>query len=136
MQSCESPPTRSPSARARARAGARTHCLLQAKIANPIDLSQTGRQDGRHVLILARLLPAYLTDLRLATSQKRMAERKFIEFLERLLVVITSPKGRKAFADLKISPGGLFAEVNPAQLPKMQAFLGKRLSRTLFPLRL
>ncbi len=105
--------------------------MLQAKIANLTDLRQTGRQDGRHVLILARLLPAYLEDLRRATSEGRMTERKFIEFLERLLSVLTSPKGRKAFADLKISPNGLFAELNCANLPKVQAFLGKRLSRAL-----
>ncbi len=32
--------------------------LLKAKIANLADLPQAGRQDSRHVLILARLLPA------------------------------------------------------------------------------
>ena len=46
--------------------------LLRAKVANLVDLKQTGRQDGRHVLILERVLPAYLGDLRVSAREGRM----------------------------------------------------------------
>jgi len=105
--------------------------LLQAKVASFIDLNQTGRQDARHVLLLARLMPAYLEDLRLAAAEGRMTERKLIDLLERLLAVVTTRNGRKAFAELRIDAHGLFAGLNPDKLPRLQAFLAKRLPRAL-----
>ena len=59
--------------------------ILPAKIANVADLAQSGRQDARHVLILARLLPAYLRDLQRAALAGEMPERRLIDYLERLL---------------------------------------------------
>src|ERR1700679_2694865 len=73
--------------------------LLQAKIANVADITQTGRQDARHVVILAQVLPAYLEDLQKAVVEGRMEERKLIEFLERLLAVVTTEKSRKVFKE-------------------------------------
>ncbi len=105
--------------------------LLQAKVANFTDLKQVGRQDGRHVLILARVMPAYLEDLRASACARRMDERTFLDFLERLLAVVTSTSGRKAFTELKIEPRDIFAELRPEGLSKLQAFLDKRLSRVL-----
>jgi hypothetical protein len=105
--------------------------LLQAKIANVAGLQQTGRQDARHVLILARLLPAYLEDLQKAATEGRMEERKLIDFLERLLAVVKSDQGRKVFAQLQIAPHALFASLKAEKLPKLKAFLEKRLPRAL-----
>jgi hypothetical protein len=105
--------------------------LLQAKIANVVDLKQTGRQDARHVIILTRLLPAYLEDLRQSAVDGRMEERKLLHFLDQLLAVLTTKNGRKVFAELKIDAGKLFASLNPDRLPKLKAFLEKRLPRML-----
>ena len=83
--------------------------LLQAKIANVADIAQTGRQDARHVAILAQVLPAYLEDLQKATIEGRLEERKLIEFLERLLAVATAEKARKVFKELPLDARSLFA---------------------------
>jgi hypothetical protein len=105
--------------------------LLKAKIANLADLPQAGRQDSRHVIILTRLLPAYLGDLQKAASEGRIEERKFIGFLERLLAVLTSKNGQKAFAQLQIESRALFAGLKAGKLPKLQAFIEKRLPRAM-----
>lgn len=105
--------------------------LLQAKVANLAEINQSGRQDGRHIAILARIMPAYLEDLRLLVEKGGLDERKLIEFLERLLAIVTSPHGRRACADLRLNPLALFAELRPNELPKLKAFLEKRLPRVL-----
>ncbi len=105
--------------------------LLQAKLANLAEINQSGRQDGRHVVILARIMPAYLEDLRVLVEKGGLDERKLIEFLERLLAVVASPQGRKACADLRLKPRDLFAELKSTGLPMLQAFLEKRLPRVL-----
>lgn len=103
--------------------------LLQSKIANVADLAQAGRQDARHVLILARIMPAYLADLRNAAAGGRLDERELIGFLERLLAVITTAKARRVLGGLSINTRALFADLDPEGLPKLKAFLRKRLAR-------
>jgi hypothetical protein len=105
--------------------------LLKAKIANLADLAQTGRQDSRHVLILTRLLPAYLEDLQKAAGEGRMEERKLIGFLERLLAIVTSKNGKKAFVQLQLDPRALLAGLKAGTLPKLQAFIEKRLPQVI-----
>lgn len=105
--------------------------LLQAKIANVADLPQTGRQDARHVLILAQVLPAYLEDLQKAAVAGRVDERSLIGFLERLLTVVTSEKAREVFKQLRLDASALFSELGDDKLPKLSAFIQKRLPRTL-----
>lgn len=107
--------------------------LLQAKIANVADLAQTGRQDARHVVILARLMPAYLEDVQKSVTAGRVEERKFIEYLERLLAIVTSATGRNVLAELRVDPGALFTGLGDSRLPKLQSFLEKRLPRKLPP---
>jgi rubrerythrin len=104
---------------------------LQAKIANVADIAQRGRQDARHVAILAQVLPAYLEDLQKAAIEGRMAERKLIEFLERLLAVVTAEKARKAFKELQLDARALFAGLGHEKLPKLRGFIDKRLPRKL-----
>jgi len=103
--------------------------LFRAKIANVADLAQTGRQDARHVAILALVLPAYLEDLQRSVVEGRMPERKLIEILERLLAVITDPKARKVLQQLQIEPRALFSGLGQKDLPKLQSFLDQRLPR-------
>lgn len=105
--------------------------LLQAKVANFSEINQRDRQDGRHILILNRLMPSYLATLRDSAAGGRLDERKLVEFLEQLLRVILSAHGRKACADLVIEPQSFFTGLNPAGLPKLQAFLEERLPRAL-----
>jgi hypothetical protein len=105
--------------------------LLQAKIANVADLKQAGRQDARHVLILMRLLPSYLGDLKKSATEGRMEERKFLKFLEQLLDIVTTRSGRAVLAGLAIEPRVLFADLNSEGLTKIKEFLEKRLPRKL-----
>lgn len=105
--------------------------LLQAKIANVADIAQPGRQDARHVAILALVLPAYLADLQTAVVEGRTEERKLIEFLERLLSVVTAGKARKVFKELQLDVRILFAGLGHEKLPKLRAFVEKRLPRVI-----
>lgn len=103
--------------------------LLQAKIANLAEINQSGRQDGRHVLILSRLMPAYLEDLRAATAAGRLEERKLIGFLERLLAVVSAKTAGRMFSALKSDPLAMFGELKAGKLTKVAAFLRERLAR-------
>ncbi|MET0262310.1 MAG: hypothetical protein ABW223_05390 [Rariglobus sp.] len=105
--------------------------LLKAKIANVSDIAQNGRQDGRHVVILVQLMPAFLTDLISATTQGRITERDLVDRLESLLATITCAKGRKVLTSLRLEPKHLFQELNVGSLSKVSAFLEKRLPRIL-----
>ena len=105
--------------------------LLQAKIANVADLAQTGRQDARHVVILAQVLPAYLEDMQNAAVEGRLDERKLIEFLERLLGVVTAAKARKVLKQLQLDARSLFAGLGHENLSKLLSFVEKRLPRKL-----
>ncbi|MGH8019737.1 MAG: hypothetical protein ACREIA_15940 [Opitutaceae bacterium] len=105
--------------------------LLQAKIANVIELDQTDRHDERHVRILARLMPAYLADLKQSAAEGRIEERGLIDALEQLLRVVTSATGKKAFARLEIGRRRLFDGLENDALPKVRAFVEKRLPRAL-----
>lgn len=105
--------------------------LLKAKIANVSDIAQNGRQDGRHVVILVQLMPAFLGDLMSATTQGRITERNLVDRLESLLATITSAKGRKVLTSLRLTPQSLFNELKPGTLSKVSSFLEKRLPRIL-----
>lgn len=105
--------------------------LLQAKIANVADLAQTGRQDARHVIILAQLMPAYLEDLQKAATTGRLEERKLIEHLEGLLKLATGKKGKKILSELRIDASDLFDGLGNKKLTKLTAFIEKRLPRAL-----
>lgn len=105
--------------------------LLQAKIANLTGINQFGRQDGRHVVILCRLIPAYLAELESAAIAGRLEERKLTGFLERLLAVVSSADAKRVLGDLKIDPKALFGALQQGKLQKVKAFLEQRLPREL-----
>jgi len=105
--------------------------LLQAKLANVADIAQTGRQDARHVVILVRLMPAYLADLQKTAIEGGMEERKLLEFLERLLAIVTKKKAAKIFNDLQLEARVLFTGLGDKRLSKLNSFLRKRLPRKL-----
>jgi hypothetical protein len=105
--------------------------LFQAKIANVADLAQTGRQDTRHVRILAQLMPAYLTDLHASVAAGRVSERDMLNLVERLLAVVTTPKACQVLRGLAILHASLFAELDAAAPSRLHSFLSKRLSRAM-----
>ena len=105
--------------------------LMQAKIANVADIAQTGRQDARHIMILAQVLPAYLEDLEKAVVEGRMEERKLIEFLERLLAVVTTEKARKVLQELGLGIRQFFAGFEYENLPRLRSFIEKRVPRVI-----
>lgn len=107
--------------------------LLQAKIANFSELDQRDRQDGRHILILNRLMPSYLATLRDSAAAGRLKERTLIGFLEQLLEIVLSQRGREACAALAIAPQSFFADLDPSGLPKLLSFLQNRLARSFTP---
>ena len=99
--------------------------LFQAKVANVADIAQAGRQDARHVIILARLLPAYLSDLQRTAIDGGMTERQLIDYLERLLGVVTAAKAKKVLAQLNVAVTDLFVGLGDAKLPKLAGFFEK-----------
>jgi hypothetical protein len=105
--------------------------LMQAKIANVADIAQTGRQDARHVVILAQVLPVYLEDLEKAVTEGRMEERKLIEFLERLLAVVATEKARKVLQELGLDARQFFAGFEYENRPRLRSFIEKRVPRAI-----
>lgn len=103
--------------------------LLKAKIANVADIDQVGRQDLRHVRILYRLLPNYWREMCEAARTGKIKERSLIRCLEATLKTIQSRKGKKVLQEAGLSSRGLFAELDPKSLPKLAAFVKKRLGR-------
>ena len=80
---------------------------------------------------VARILPAYLEDLRQAAVAGRMEERMLIEFLVRVLAIVTNASSRKILRELKVDVREFFAGLDATPLPKLRAFLEKRLPRSL-----
>lgn len=106
--------------------------MLQAKIANVADLNQEGRQDERHVRILAKIMPAYLADLQDSVVDGRINEREMLNLLERLLMIVTSKKAGRVLKKLSISRRAIFAGIKAEKPSKLRSFLTKRLPR-FFP---
>lgn len=96
--------------------------LLKSKIANAVDINQTGRQDERHVSILARLMPAYLADLQASLNAGGIKEREMIDLMENLHKIITTAKAVKLFAKLNISSGQIFLELKAEPSSKLHSF--------------
>lgn len=103
--------------------------LLKAKIANVADIDQADRQDLRHVRILCRLLPNYWREMCDAVRVGQIKERTLIDCLEAALKTVQSRNGRKVLQEAGLSSRGLFVELDPRSLPKVTAFVEKRLVR-------
>lgn len=111
--------------------------LLRAKVANAHDLDQTGRQDSRHVQILARVLPKYLQQLVDTAASKTpgaLTDRTIVDYAESLLKLLCEPKTKKVFGKLGIPRTALvLGLVAPPSVPKFGQFLKIRLPKTLPP---
>jgi hypothetical protein len=60
-----------------------------------------------------------------------MEERKLIEFVERLLAVVTAGKARKALKELKLDVRQFFAGLGYEKLLKLRSFIDKCIPRML-----
>ena len=105
--------------------------LMQAKLANVADIAQTGRQDARHVAILAQVLPAHFEDLEKTVDKGRMEERKLIDFLERLLAVVATAKAQKVLQRLGIGVHQFFAGLKYENRPRLRSFIETSLPRVI-----
>jgi hypothetical protein len=85
----------------------------------------------RHVVILAQVLPAYLEDLEKAVLEGRMEERKLIDFLERLLAVVTTKEVRKVLQGLGLGLRQFFAGLEYEDRPRLRSFIESRLPRVI-----
>jgi hypothetical protein len=103
--------------------------LLKAKISNIAVIRQTGRQDARHVAILARILPAHLVDLQNAAISGRITERKLLDSIEQLVAIVTDQTAQRILQELKLNSAAFFSELSGERLPKLKGFLDKRLPR-------
>lgn len=72
------------------------HCLL--------GLEQGGRQDERHVRMLALILPEYLSLLMDKAWEEGIPERAILREIKLLLKILGSSTCRRALAQLKIDP--------------------------------
>lgn len=102
--------------------------LLKAKVANVADLKQEGRQDERHVRILARILPGYWRDLIGAVEKGEIKERVLISYLEGAFETVQSRKGKNVFSRLQIPRQELLTGLEESELPKVKRFQEMRLS--------
>jgi len=90
------------------------------------------RSSGCPAWVDSRAAPAgLLAGLARAALAGEMPERRLIDYLERLLGVVTLAKAKKVLKSLKIDPAGFFAGLGDERLPKQAAFLEKRLPRAL-----
>lgn len=105
------------------------HLLLQAKLANAIQLDQTDRQDVKHVRIMALVLREFLRDV--VTTASLENERPALMLLQRAFEVLHSEHAR----EFSVRHGTRFddlmpmAELAESALPKLTNFARKELPR-------
>lgn len=103
--------------------------LLKAKLANLNSINQKGRQDGRHAMILFRLIPSYLKDLIESVNANARSERDVVNVLGALLAIVTSEKNRKILDTMKFEAKTLFGELPTKGFSKIAAFKKHQLKR-------
>ena len=103
--------------------------LLQAKLANLATINQKGRQDGRHVMILFRLIPSYLNELIESVHKEVRTERDVVNIFGTLLEIVTSDKNLKIFNSMRLDPRSLFSDLPTKGFPKIAAFKKHQLKR-------
>ncbi|MFA5056950.1 MAG: hypothetical protein WC485_02455 [Opitutaceae bacterium] len=106
------------------------HLLLQGKLANAVHLDQAGRQDVKHVAVLALVLPAFLSEVVGAATP--VNEQPVLSLLQKTLRVVTSDDARaftRAHGPLLQT---VFGDAPAASaLPRLAAFARRQLPRGL-----
>ncbi|NBB79779.1 MAG: hypothetical protein GVY36_10080 [Verrucomicrobia bacterium] len=103
--------------------------LLKAKLANLASINQKGRQDGRHVMILFRLIPSYFKDLIGSVNARARSERSVVYVLGALLEIVTSEENRRILDMMELEAKTLFGELPTEGFPKIAAFKKHQLKR-------
>ncbi len=75
------------------------HCLL--------GLDQRGRQDERHVRMLALILPEYLSLLIASADAEKLSDRAILREIKLLLKILGTNTCRRVMAQLEIDPDSL-----------------------------
>jgi hypothetical protein len=75
------------------------HCLL--------GLDQGGRQDERHVRMLALILPEYLSLLIASADSEKLSDRAILREIKLLLKILGTNTCRRVMAQLEIDPDSL-----------------------------
>lgn len=96
------------------------HCLL--------GLDQSGRQDERHVRMLALILPAYLSLLIDSAEAEKLTDRAILREIKLLLKILSTSACRRAIARLEIDPDSLipWKPMETCGLPAVEDFVQAR----------
>lgn len=92
------------------------HCLIH--------LDQTDRQDEKHLRMLARILPLYLSMLLEEAEAGRLEERSFLNDLKLLRKMTSRSVVRRALSQISAEAESLFpaARMKASSLPKLSRF--------------
>jgi len=104
--------------------------LLKAKLANLASINQKGRQDGRHALILFRVIPLYLAQLIESVKEGHRTEREVVNILGALLAIVTPSPNLEILNALKVDAASLFRGLPSRGFPKIALFKKHQLTRT------
>jgi hypothetical protein len=96
------------------------HCLL--------GLDQSGRQDERHVRMLALILPSYLSLLIDSAEAEKLTDRAILREIKLLLKILSTSACRRAIARLEIDPDSLipWKPMETCGLPAVEDFVQAR----------
>ena len=97
--------------------------LLKAKLANLQSVNQRDRQDAKHVYILFRLLPNYLSDLIASIRNGHRTERETVNILTTLLEIVSDARNKEKLKELKLGPADLFTGLPENEFPKITNFI-------------
>jgi len=103
--------------------------LLKAKLANLVSINQKGRQDGRHVMILFRVIPAYLKQLIESVDAEVRTERDIVNILGTLLEIVTAERNSKILDALQLEAKLLFSSLPSKSFLKIASFKKHQLQR-------
>lgn len=106
--------------------------LLKAKLANLDTINQRGRQDAKHVYILFRLLPVYLSDIIASIKSGKRSERQVVNLLGNLLDIVSKARNEESLQKLELNSAELFQGLPKDGLPKITNFIEYQLKR-VFP---
>ncbi|MGB0744560.1 MAG: hypothetical protein ACPGSB_08540, partial [Opitutales bacterium] len=103
--------------------------LLKAKLANLASINQKGRQDGRHLMILFRVIPQYLTQLIESVKAGDRSEREVVNILGELLEIVASDSSSEILRALQLEAKALFQGLPSRGSPKIASFKRHQLAR-------
>ena len=106
--------------------------LFQSKCCCLLGLDQIGRQDEKHVRMLALLLPAHFQGLLGEASEGHITQRALINELKLLKAILKLQKVRQALQNIGTDPATLFPakQLRSCGLATVEAFASSSLKAT------